>query len=634
MAEFHFLRPFWLLLLVLAPPLLIWLWRRQSQRQVGQGWLAAHLAPVLVQQKGVTSPGRQVTLVGLALTIVTLALAGPAWERLPQPVYQLEAGQVIIVDMSLSTRATDVTPNRLSQIRFKALDIVRAHQDGEIGLVAYAGDAFTISPLTTDRNNLMSLLPSLSPEIMPEQGSYPQRALAMADEMLNNAGYEKGDIYWLTDGIETRDQNELTEQLRASNHRVSVLAVGTEAGAPIRLTDGTLLREANGKVVVPKLYTDRLAALAELTNGRFIELTADNRDVDYLTSQAPLSRAGMDSEDDDLQQGSQWIDRGPWLALLLLPLALLPWRRGGWLGSALLGGSVGYLLTGLLLAGLVLAPGQTLAQSRTDESTAGEPTPNTWWETAEQQAQKALTAGDYDRAAALTQNPLRRGEANYRAERYEEALADFQQVAGADGHYNQGNTLMQLEDFAGAAEAYEAALDERPDWQAARDNLALAQQRQQEQEQQNSESSETEEQQEQNQQGQNGESGESGDQSQDGEGDTEQAGDQQPSDELPGDMENEGEGDTENDAEDREEEQQESTEGEPEPTDETNAEAEARRAEIGEEGVQLDPEQQREFEQMMRRLPDDPAFLLQQKMRIEAQKRQQQRPPRGVQREW
>src|SRR5690606_19096518 len=129
-------------------------------------------------------------------------------------------------------------PNRLSQMRFKATDLVTEHIDGDIGLIAYAGDAFTISPLTADGSNLTNLIRALSPDIMPTPGSYPVRALELADQLLQEAGYPEGDIYWLTDGIDSRDQTDIGDFVNRTAHRLNILAVGTEAGAPIQLPDG------------------------------------------------------------------------------------------------------------------------------------------------------------------------------------------------------------------------------------------------------------------------------------------------------------------------------------------------------------------------------------------------------------
>lgn len=617
MSDFHLLRPHWLWLLVVLVPIL-WAWWRHRQQQYGHySWLASHLAKPLLKLPKQQQRGTGWLQLAVAVLISSFALAGPTWERLPQPVYQLNAGQVIILDMSLSTRATDVSPDRLTQLRYKARDLLSSRLDGETGLVAYAGDAFVISPLTSDKNNLLNLIPALSPEIMPEQGNYPQVAFTRADEMLRNAGYPIGDIFWLTDGVESRDFTELTNQLRQLGHRVSTLAVGTREGAPIRQTDGTLLRDASGQVVVPRLYPDRLRQLTELTGGVFTRLTVDSQDIEQLLSLPPLSRVEQDSDGAPLQQGDQWLDRGPWLALLLLPLALLHWRRNGMLGAALLPvGGLSLLLSASMFSGQ--------AQAQEDSFS--------WWLTAEQRAQQALEQQQYERAAALSNDPLRRGTANYRAGNYEEALTDFAQVADATGYYNQGNSLMQLEDYQGAINAYQEALRRQPDMPQAQANLELARQQlekqKQEQEQQQSQDGE------QNQNSQNSQ-GQQGEQDADGE--------QQQSESEQQEQDSGSESNQEQEDENQDSQEQQDETGQ---TEEQQQEQQQADAGDGEEQAQqqaieqatdgdLDAEQQREFEQMLKRLPDDPALLLRQKMRLEYQKRQQQqRRPEGVQQQW
>lgn len=523
--------------------------------------------------------------------------------------------------MSLSTRATDVNPDRLTQLRYKARDLLSSRLDGETGLVAYAGDAFVISPLTSDKNNLLNLIPALSPEIMPEQGNYPQVAFTRADEMLRNAGYPTGDIFWLTDGIESRDFTELTNQIRQLGHRVSVLAVGTREGAPVRLTDGSLLRDASGQVVVPRLYPDRLRRLSELTGGVFTRHTLNSQDIEHLLSLPPLSRAEQDTDGAPLQQGDQWLDRGPWLALLLLPLALLHWRRNGMLGATMLPLLLPLASLSLLLASAGFSPS---AQAQEDSFS--------WWLTPEQQAQQALEQQQYERAANLSEDPLRRGTANYRAGNYEAALTDFAQVPDAVGYYNQGNSLMQLEDYQAAINAYQEALRQQPDLQQAKDNLELAKQQLERQQQQQDQ----QDQQQQGEQNQNGadNQGESGEQG--SEGEQQQADDQNQDN---GDEPTEGEQPEQPDEPQQEQDQgaeQESQQPEQQPEPETgDSEQQAQQAIDNSMDGQLDAEQQREFEQMLKRLPDDPALLLRQKMRLEYQKRQQQqRRPEGVQQQW
>ena len=281
MADFHFIRPLWLLAFIV---LAICLYLLKKIRISNSGWqqiIPSHLTQVLIQgasQEKAFSIWRPLLIGSLAI----LALAGPTWKKLPQPVYQLSKGSVIIMDMSYSMYATDISPNRLTRARFKAFDLLEHISEGEVGLIAYAGDAFTISPLTEDTNNIKLLLPSLSPDLMPELGSYPLAALELADAMLTNAGHIKGDIYWFTDGIETSDINEITDWGRNNQHRLNVLAIGTAAGAPIKLSNGELMKDRSGGIIVPTLNEQRLDGVAKRTRGNYSSLTADSRDIESL----------------------------------------------------------------------------------------------------------------------------------------------------------------------------------------------------------------------------------------------------------------------------------------------------------------------------------------------------------------
>ncbi|HET8816932.1 MAG TPA: VWA domain-containing protein [Pseudidiomarina sp.] len=591
MADFHFLRPWWLLALL---PVLLVGWQLLRQHRQHSGWqhvVAPHLLAWLSPPLNERQRQWPLRLLVISTLIGCIALAGPTWQRLPQPVYQLEAGQVVIMDMSMSMRSTDISPNRLTQQRFKAIDLVKSHLDGEIGLIAYAGDAFIVSPLTADANNLTNLIRALSPEIMPEQGSHPLAALQLADRLLTEAGYAEGDIYWLTDGIQTTDQQSIIEFLRNHNHRVSILGIGTSAGAPIQLTDGSLLRDRSGQVVVPQLLTDPLERFSSMTQGRFSVIRTDQADLEYLTDLAPIERSGSETDD---QAGDQWRDQGPWLVLMVILAALCGARRG------ILPKVLPVLLTVCLISPV---------QAQTTESSQAVNEPGLAWHeqlfaTPYQQADQALQAGAYERAQAISEDSWQRGEANYRAGNYAAALSDFSQRTDAIGFYNQGNALMQLQRYEEAVGAYQAALQQQPEWTAAQENYELAKELAEQQD---------------DQQSQQGEQGEQQQQSEQAEGEQQESEQQQQSEE--------------NDTESKDDAQQEQPEPQNEKQSDAEAEAEAEPQAALPQG-DLTEEQRQQMEQWLNRIQDDPAVLLRNKMRLEAQRRDQNKLPRGVEQEW
>ncbi|WP_340677909.1 VWA domain-containing protein [Paraglaciecola sp.] len=618
-ADFHFLRPFWLwaiLPLIIMGSLLAYFNKQQS------GWqsvLAGHLYKHIISHARGKKLRKPLGLLTLGWIIATLALAGPTWQRLPQPVFQLHNGKVVLLDMSMSMRATDIKPNRLTRAKYKAIDLVKQISEGETGLVAYAGDAFTISPLSSDGQNLTMLIPSLSPEIMPIAGSEPALGLQAAIALLQNANYPQGEIFWITDGIDNQQMKEMSELLNTSPYRLSVLAVGTEEGAPIQMQNGELLKDNNGSIVLPKLTSSNLKTLAKQGGGRYAPMQADNSDIEYLVDQSTLGTDEQQTEDDNENAndsfGDKWQEMGPYLLLLLLPFAAYSFRRG---------------LLSMVLLGLLLPV-------YTPPASAG-----LWkdmWQTNNQQGFEAFDKQQFDEAAQKFDDPLWLGSALYKNKDYENALKAFSQVDSPQGRYNHANTLAQLGKLPEAIKKYNEVLAEQPDHQDALANKALIEkllEQQQSEQQQKSDQG-----QQQNQQQQDGD--EQQDKEQQGDQPEQQNSEQQQ-------QQDDAEGDA---AEQQEQEQNQQNEQQKQesPADETkdadtqDGEDKEGEPEEEEQQTQAQPVQENELtdeekEQMQRmqnllnRVPDDPAFLLKRKMQIETQQRKRERVPANLQRNW
>lgn len=474
----HFIRPEWLLALLPLALILWMLWRQHQTNSAWNRYIAPHLAKILVTE-GSQKSRRPLHILAFSWFIATLALAGPALNKQSLPVFAAEQGRVLVMDMSVSMFATDLAPNRLTQAKFRATDLLRSLKEGETGLIAFAGDAFTISPLTRDTGTLLNLLPTLSPEIMPVLGSNLAAALTQAKNLLAQGGHLRGDIIVMTDGITPKQFDEANSVLTGSQYRLAIMEFGSPQGAPIRLPDGQLQRDSSNEVVVAKTDFGLLQKLADNHNGIMIPNRADGEDLVQL--QHWLSDSG-DAKATDLD-GETWQDLGPYLALLLLAPALLSFRQG-MLASWMLMGFASLLLGAL--------PQKAHA--------------NAWdslWHTQEQQAMQAYQAEDYANAAQKFETPQWQGAAQYKAGEYEKALKTFEQDNSANGLYNQGNALMQMGKPDKAKERYQAALDKQPDFPQAKANLELAEKLlEQQQSQQNANNQDKQSQGDQNQQGQ------------------------------------------------------------------------------------------------------------------------------------
>ena len=129
------------------------------------------------------------SLCGWVLAVV--ALAGPAWERLPVPAFRSEEALVVAFDLSRSMDATDVEPSRLARARLKLLDLLEWRTAGQTALVVFSTHAFTVTPLTTDTRTIAALAGAVNTDIMPTQGSSLSSGLEKAATLLRQTGLKR-----------------------------------------------------------------------------------------------------------------------------------------------------------------------------------------------------------------------------------------------------------------------------------------------------------------------------------------------------------------------------------------------------------------------------------------------------------
>ena len=475
---------------------------------------------------------------------------------------------------------------------------------------------------------------------MPVPGSDPLLGIERAAELLTNAGDSKGAIYWITDGIDNKQQTELQRFVKTLPFTLNVLAVGTKDGAPIKQVNGELLKDASGGIVVPRVNENAIASIARAGGGTFQRLATNDSDIKGLVSVDRFSSDSESSESDDSKDnnGDRWSELGPYLLLLLLPFVAYGFRKG----------VVICLLVGLYLP---LSTDTSYAQTSApvQPTTENESPPLSWWEkpflNRDQEGFAHYAGDDFGNAANTFKSPQWQGAAHYKAGNYEDALRAFEQVDGADALYNQGNALAKMGDLDAAIERYQQALSIDPGHKDAAENKALLEalkkqqeQQQQQQQQQNGDDNpqdqsengdsqqnqNNENQTDENQQGngdqqsqsqQNNEAGEHQDgQSRDQQSDTDER--NSPSESESRNAEDQ-DSDTENEAQSPQQSaQQEQQDGAEQPV-------QGQAGELTDE----EKEQQQRIENLMRKVPDDPAFLLKRKMQLEAQKRQRQRMP-------
>jgi len=529
-----------------------------------------------------------------------LALAGPSWNQLPQPVHKEDAALVLMLDLSPSMLAEDVTPSRLIKARYKIIDILKTRQQGFTGLVVYGGEAFTVSPLTEDGNTIINLVPTLHPALLPVYGSNTEDAIDAAMDLIKNAGYQQADILLLTDGVSRAAFGDISSQLKSRNIRLHILGIGTSEGAPIPMGNGGFVKDKNGSILLPKLDSNALRQLADLGGGKFVSMSNDDSDINHLL-QAVASDFPETTVVSD-QTFDVWEDYGYWLILLLLPLLLASFRKG-------------------VVFVIILAP--TLLNAPPTEASIWQDL----WLTDDQQGYKALQQGDTEAAQGLFENPQWQASAAYKNQDYKTAVEQYSQGKSADDSYNLGNALARSGDLDGAIKAYDQALTIKPDMDDAIANRQLVEQLKQQQQNQD----------------------QSGDpQDQDGESQDQDQQQGQSQQQSEGQQQSESEqqqntGEENQSAEQKQEEQSKAASDEKKSNEEQSEEeqseeqSEEQQSKQQSEEDSLKEQQQMELQQWLRRVPDDPGGLLKHKFRYQSQQRaseQRNPPPPNQQERW
>ena len=437
LANFHWLRPDWLWALPLIGLTTYALARRQLAPGSWQSIIDPALAPYILSRAQIKGLSYRWWLILIGGVLAVTALAGPSWNRVEQPVFRSEQAIVIALDLSRSMDAQDLTPSRLTRARLKILDILEARQSGQTALVVYSSNAFTVTPLTTDADTVAALVNSLSTDIMPSRGSYPVAAIRKSQTLLEQAGDANGEVLLITDGGTSPAAERAAADLQSSGYSLSVLAVGTSQGAPIPRAGGGFVTDRSGNIVVPRIEETALRSLAAAGGGRFALLSADDGDISTLLS----GEVGIGSASDESLATDLWQEEGPWLLLLLVPMAARAFRRG--------------LVLVLLLFLLPVA----------------EPVYAFGWEdlwlTRDQQAQRELDEGNAMEAGELFEDSVWRAVAKYRAAEYGPSAAGFGNQEDIENLYNLGNALARLGEIETAIDAYEQVLEVDPDMEDA-----------------------------------------------------------------------------------------------------------------------------------------------------------------------
>lgn len=299
----YFLRPYWFLALI---PFVYLFWQMSkftlvdNWRQFCDEHLLSHL---LIKPE--TRPNFPLFVLGISGLLSIFALAGPSWHQEVQPIYRQTQGTVIVLNLSPSMREMLGTTTKIDRARFKILDYLRKQREGLTGLVVYTDEAHVISPLTEDSHTIANLVPVLDPNIMPTLEDQTAVGLEQAEKLFKQANVPKGNIVLVTDKVTQFSQaKHLAESMKKDGNKLYIWEISKQPGSAIELQE-----------------------LAKAGGGDLISLSSSNEDINALLSKTRI-RQWASPDMTKHKKALFWHDDGWWIVLLLLPLALVAFRKG------------------------------------------------------------------------------------------------------------------------------------------------------------------------------------------------------------------------------------------------------------------------------------------------------------------
>ena len=327
---FRFANPDFLYLFFLLPVLVaVFLYynhrRRQNIRKYGDPALLQELMPTVSKYR----PDVKFWLTFSALALTIFMLARPQFGSKMETVKRSGVEAVIALDISNSMLAEDVTPSRLEKAKKLISRLVDTFKNDKVGMIVFAGEAFTQLPITSDYVSAKMFLESINPSLITTQGTDIGAAIRLAMKSFTpNDGVGRA-IVVITDG-ENHEGGaiEAAKEAAEKNMQVFILGIGSPDGSPIPEERGSnhFRKDKDGNVIVTRLNEQMCQEIAKAGNGVYIRVDNSNSAEKILNEQiAKLAKADVESQVfTDFDEQFQAL---AWLVLILLVVEMLILER-------------------------------------------------------------------------------------------------------------------------------------------------------------------------------------------------------------------------------------------------------------------------------------------------------------------
>ncbi len=312
---FRFASPIYLYLLILIPVftavyVFLQIRAKQQLKKFGDPELLKHLMP------DVSALRRNIkfALMMLALGLIAIVLARPQYGTRNEEVKRSGIEVAIAVDVSNSMLCKDVSPSRLDKSKMIVSKLVEQFDEDKVGLIAFAGSAITLLPLTSDYVSAKMFLDQLNPSTVAMQGTNVAEAITRATAGFSQRTNVGRALILITDAEDNEEGAlEAASAAKKAGVQIFVLSVGTEQGGPIVMSDGSFKKDLAGNVVTTKLNEQIGKSIAQAGGGLYIHV--DQTDMAQSLLEKEIEK--MQKEDISMSMYSEYDEQFVAVALLL-----------------------------------------------------------------------------------------------------------------------------------------------------------------------------------------------------------------------------------------------------------------------------------------------------------------------------
>lgn len=411
--NFHFLRPWYLLFLIL--PFLLYL-KKIKNKGVGSSWedvCDRHLLEFLLIDKKNIKKSSAMRFVYIGLVFASIAVAGPSWKKIEVPSFDIENPNMFVLSLAQDMMLDDITPSRLERAKYMISDLTHSIKQGQFGLEVYSLEPYVISPITEDVNLIKNLLLQVDYNIVPDQGDRLDRAIDLAIKKFQDANYMSGNIILFAADVGQRFDKaiESVEKAKKLNYTVNIIDASYSGN-------------------------DKLKILADNGNGIYLQLAKNN--ILPLVDKASNVNDKKAKLSNNLR--SSFEDFGYYLLIIPLLIVLSFFRRG-------------FLILFFMVASF--------------NANAGV------WLNDNQEGLRFFEQKKYEEALGKFNDKIWRSVVLYKQDKLEDALAEVENKEDEIGLYNKGVILTKLCKYEDAKKVFDKVVELYPNNEDAQYNKKI-----------------------------------------------------------------------------------------------------------------------------------------------------------------